>query len=823
MRKNLQPELKFTAHKQLVLSIDWHPLQGNLLASGGRDRYVKVWDLSDLKQPRQTIQTIASVGRVAWRPNCDDHIATSASLMDNSIHVWDTHRPFIPIASMKGHMDIASGISWLDTPMAMDGGGNATHNDSISGGNGVAPNNGDGIGGSDNSSLTSSAGEWEGRNYWQHMLACSKDGTLKLHSLAHSFKHYEALPTSALALNSKGRVAFSHDFVGTSTMSELPNNVSNHLCICTDRDCYSLKIHRNITSSTGMLFHVEDMAATGMSHSSLPSPMSMRRVSGSTLTGGDNDRASIDSGGTPDPFSAKCSNGNGTDATLGVTRTSSRKALAQTPPLTPHQTPHPPPLPPRALGRVGASSNSLSAHSPQLNAAHTPYQHSSSMSSITTASTTSSVDSLSRHATSVGAALRGSPVLTPQCADEIGIPQALISILSLQSVVTAGQLEKILHGDKDEYVLVSEKVEAMRAEFEHGRHLSVSFGFDEHAFRFLASNYKLFPSEGVTFGQMCAHNALAAFVTGNTHLCQMWRILEVLCADEGGIAEAEAAAAAALDSSTTSQRRRQHRNTASFDHSTIYSEHNLNHLPHGRRGSRHHRDTSFGGIQDFSTDEDMEYDGGDGAGNQTAMLLEQLDFVNPQAMEGFDPFPYDPTSSHPGQDDSASGRTVTGTGVNGGASTAIVNGTAVYGNLSHLRHSVLKELLEYYVDIGDLQSCVTIAVVVGAVVNVEQVMGKAWVQQTLMHYIDLLHQLQIYTAANDLVRNCSDPSIRQMNMVRTGQVTESQDNCISNSFFHSRNPQAFTSIVLNATSHSSRLQPRLAPPLLQCSAPVATI
>lgn len=395
-----------------------------------------------------------------------------------------------------------------------------------------------------------------------------------------------------------------------------------------------------------------------------------------------------------------------------------------------------------------------------------PFQQSASMSSVATASSTSSGDGAvdsSRHSGS----LTASPMFKPFAGNRHGVPHALVSILSLQTVVSAEQLEKILHGDKDEYLLVSKQVEVMRAEFEHGQHLSASFGFDEHAFRFLASNYKLFPSEGVTFGQMCAHNALAAFVTGNTHLCQMWRILEVLCADEGGAAEAEAAAAAALDMSTSGQRRRQQTMSASFDHSG-YSGNNYH---HGRRDS-HQRDISFGGAQDLSTDDGMDNDsnaGGGGNANQTAMLLEQLDSVNPQAMEGFDPFPYDISSAAGNGANGSGDRSNTNGGVVSGGpnsgSTTIVNGNAVYGNLSHLRHSVLKELLEYYTDIGDLQSCVTIAVVVGAVVNVEQVMGKSWLQQILMHYIDLLHQLQIYSAANDLVRNCSDPSIRQMNMV----------------------------------------------------------
>jgi WD40 repeat protein len=187
LRKNTQPELKFQAHKGLVLTLDWHPSKPHVLVSGGRDRYVKIWDLGDVSKPKQTVQTISSVGRVAWRPNCPDQLATSASLTDNRIHVWDVQHPWIPIASMKGHSDIASGIEWMDTPASPAFG---------------QPHE--------------ASSEWEGLQYWQHMLACSKDGTLKLHSLSDAFKPHQSLPTTALALNSRGQVAFSHDYIGTS-------------------------------------------------------------------------------------------------------------------------------------------------------------------------------------------------------------------------------------------------------------------------------------------------------------------------------------------------------------------------------------------------------------------------------------------------------------------------------------------------------------------------------------------------------------------------------------------------------------------------------
>ena len=67
-----------TAHQGLILAIDWHPSTkyDNLIASAGRDRLVKVWDLKSqegIVGASHIVQTIASVGRVKWSkyyPSC---------------------------------------------------------------------------------------------------------------------------------------------------------------------------------------------------------------------------------------------------------------------------------------------------------------------------------------------------------------------------------------------------------------------------------------------------------------------------------------------------------------------------------------------------------------------------------------------------------------------------------------------------------------------------------------------------------------------------------------------------------------------------------
>lgn len=71
--------LRIAAHQGLVVSVAWHPSERNLLASGGRDRSIKVWDLaadSSSAQfvPKYRVETIASVGKVAWRPHYRNHL-----------------------------------------------------------------------------------------------------------------------------------------------------------------------------------------------------------------------------------------------------------------------------------------------------------------------------------------------------------------------------------------------------------------------------------------------------------------------------------------------------------------------------------------------------------------------------------------------------------------------------------------------------------------------------------------------------------------------------------------------------------------------------
>ncbi|OQR98641.1 hypothetical protein ACHHYP_08389 [Achlya hypogyna] len=521
---NKKPELTFTAHQGHILSLDWHPSQSSVIATGSRDRSVKIWDLNDVNKPRQTIALIANAGRIQWRPNCPEHIATSSSITDSSINVWDTQRPFVPLACLKGHADIVSDFQWFDTPV--------------------------------NASLTplSDTADNIGCGYWQHMLACSKDKTLKLHALSHATKPHQSMHTVALALNIAGQVVSSHDAI--------------------DRSCAALKIHQYDQN--------ELFAATD-------------------------------------------------------------------PSLTTH-------APPRHQ-LLHASS---SAGKPPLNASRLPFK------SVRKPSTSRSVPNLS------ALLAESSPVL------ETAPPQALVTVANLQSSISADDLRAHLVGAPPAPPSLYPQL----------------FGFNEQVFRFLAQEYKLYGP--MPFQDMCAYNAYVAGTAGCGHMKKTWLILQLL-----------------YEKRTKSP--------------------SVNRVP----ASNLPPSTPLPGEEPLQL-----------AKNEASTLLQQLDQINPQAMHGVDLYPYE---------DSGEKETAT--------DAAPTHSSAV--DVSRLQDTLLQEVLEFYTETGDVQACTTVAAVMSKVTNVDAIMKKGWLQQVYMHYIDLLHQLQLYTVANHLVKNCPDTGIRQMNMKAT--------------------------------------------------------
>lgn len=107
---------QFTAHSGPIYCLDYHPTQ-QWLATGSRDKLIKVWNMSSAKPSLEyTINSIAVVGRVRWRPERKYHIASCSLVVDYSIYIWDVRRPFIPYASFNEHTNVTTDICFKGVP-----------------------------------------------------------------------------------------------------------------------------------------------------------------------------------------------------------------------------------------------------------------------------------------------------------------------------------------------------------------------------------------------------------------------------------------------------------------------------------------------------------------------------------------------------------------------------------------------------------------------------------------------------------------------------------------------------------------------------------
>ena len=104
---------QWTAHIEPIFTLDWHPEDKNCLATGGRDKSIKIWDTSQPPtHPTHTIHTISSVHKIKWRPGHNFYIASCALVLDNNINIWDIRRPYVPYASFQEHTNAVTGIVW---------------------------------------------------------------------------------------------------------------------------------------------------------------------------------------------------------------------------------------------------------------------------------------------------------------------------------------------------------------------------------------------------------------------------------------------------------------------------------------------------------------------------------------------------------------------------------------------------------------------------------------------------------------------------------------------------------------------------------------
>lgn len=239
MRQEESPVHKFLAHTSAGICLAYHPSRNKILATGGKDKYVKLWTLPDapnsasvgddsksLDAPAGTspftptatlnqhtshsgngnstvntaldrlvhttprtfasIRTPGQVSRIRWRPGSDwrfeSQLATS-SIERNEVFVWNTNFPHLPVCVLQGHADACTDFQWVDTP-------SSTHK-SLLVKKTKAPD-------------TTHSPQDEFLHVYQHIASVSKDGKLLLQDLRNSYFPRQHIFGHGVGLSSQG-------------------------------------------------------------------------------------------------------------------------------------------------------------------------------------------------------------------------------------------------------------------------------------------------------------------------------------------------------------------------------------------------------------------------------------------------------------------------------------------------------------------------------------------------------------------------------------------------------------------------------------------
>ncbi|XP_056665787.1 fizzy-related protein homolog [Monodelphis domestica] len=100
---SLKPVQKYTAHKAAVKAIAWSPHQHRLLASGGgsADRCIRFWNTLT-GQPLQHVDTGSQVCNLAWSKQ-DNELVSTHGYSENQIVIWK-YPSMTQVAKLTGHL-----------------------------------------------------------------------------------------------------------------------------------------------------------------------------------------------------------------------------------------------------------------------------------------------------------------------------------------------------------------------------------------------------------------------------------------------------------------------------------------------------------------------------------------------------------------------------------------------------------------------------------------------------------------------------------------------------------------------------------------------
>uniref|UniRef100_A0AC35F7X8 GATOR complex protein WDR24 n=1 Tax=Panagrolaimus sp. PS1159 TaxID=55785 RepID=A0AC35F7X8_9BILA len=104
------------AHNGQIMSVTLNQRQKNVLATGGRDKFIRIWDSTKNEGSIYSVETPSAVEKVVWTNENNWHVCnfssptTNRDLSDCGLYLWDYRRPYIPYKHFQRHEDVVTDV-----------------------------------------------------------------------------------------------------------------------------------------------------------------------------------------------------------------------------------------------------------------------------------------------------------------------------------------------------------------------------------------------------------------------------------------------------------------------------------------------------------------------------------------------------------------------------------------------------------------------------------------------------------------------------------------------------------------------------------------
>ena len=97
------------AHTRAVTDLSWHTFDSQILATSAADTFIYLWDMRDLRRPKQSLSAVAGAGRIQWNKVSGKYLA---SAHEGEVKLWDVRNPSSPVQYINAHLSRIYDIDW---------------------------------------------------------------------------------------------------------------------------------------------------------------------------------------------------------------------------------------------------------------------------------------------------------------------------------------------------------------------------------------------------------------------------------------------------------------------------------------------------------------------------------------------------------------------------------------------------------------------------------------------------------------------------------------------------------------------------------------